>query len=327
MCVKLNEMGERKAIDSLMSLHKRQSKKDDCSLIPFDGSFFLLSADSITPATHIPAGASAEQSGSFFANTTISDIAGMAGVPDGFMAAYISPPETDFSYYAGFEQGVESVLKKHEMEHLGGDFKEGSTLSMTGVAVGHQTSDLVRRRGDIKSGHIVGVTNNLGRAASGYVYYETGYQREKGIEMMLGAKARIQEAQAISRNGGRFMMDLSDGIFSSVRQMKQDYGLGFKLVEDSAPIDPHVEKAAELSGASLRELLFSYGGDYELLFTIDNENYGKFIESMESEGINVSIIGQVWDGDNMIFDGERWEVVAEAGYEHFSEKPKLGKIG
>lgn len=324
--LKLEDLGEREIIDRLMSLHTKQSLKDDCAVIEDDKDYFLLSSDIITPETHAPKGSAPEQIGSFFANINLSDIAAMAGRPLGFMAAYSSPVNLDIGFLEDIEKGVDSVLRKHGVEHLGGDMKEGSSLSMTGIALGRQKKELTRRRSDIKSGQLVGVTNRIGRAASGYVFYRSGYRKDYGISLMLGVEARIREAQIISKFGGKFMMDLSDGIFSSVRQMKKDYGMGFKLVEDSVLPDRNVEKAAELSGASTRDLLFSYGGDYELMFTIDNDNYGNFLENMESNTVDVSIIGQVWEEDNIIFNGERWESVTGSGFEHFTCKPRLGRI-
>lgn len=324
--MKLGELGERAIINRLMSVHHRQSPKDDCSLIEDGEDYFMVSTDVVTPDTHFPKGSKPEQMGSFFASINLSDVAGMAGKPLGFMSAYAAPPETDIEFLESFESGVNKVLKNHDVEHLGGDMKEGATLTMTGIALGKQTKKLTRKRSDIGGDQLLGVTNSLGKAASGYVFYKTGYRKDLGISLMMDVQARLKEAEAISQNGARFMMDLSDGIFSSVHQMKQDYGLGFKLVEDSVTPNRYVEKAAEISGASIRELTFSFGGDYELLFTIDNGDYGDFMEKMESLGIGVSIIGQVWDGENIIFDGERWESINDYGYEHFSGKPKLGRL-
>lgn len=322
----LKDLGEREAINRLMAKHSKQQPKDDCSIIKGDKESFMISTDSITPASHLPKGSNSAQIGEFFANITLSDIAAMAGVPQGFLSAYTLPAETEIEFLEGVETGVNKVLNKYDLEHLGGDLKEGKSFTMTGIALGKQKNELIRRRADIKEGQIIGVTNSIGKAASGYIFFKSGYRKSYGIDLMLGISARIREAQAISKNGGKFMMDLSDGIFSSVSQVKNDYGIGFKLVEDSVPPDKNVEKAQELSGASLRDILFSYGGDYELLFTLDNDDYGEFLSAMESEGIEVTIIGQAWDGDNMIFDGEKWEVITQRGYEHFLAKPPLGRI-
>jgi thiamine-monophosphate kinase len=83
----------------------------------------------------------------------------------------------------------------------------------------------------------------MGRAASGYIFYRTGYRPDLGINMMLGISARIREAQIMSEYGAKFMMDLSDGVFASISQMKSDYGIGFKIVENELKPDRNVAKA------------------------------------------------------------------------------------
>ena len=62
------------------------------------------------------------------------------------------------------------------------------------------------------------------------------------------------------------------------------------------------------------------------MFTIENDNYRDFKDAMEKNRIDVSFIGDSWEGENIIFDGEKWTTINRAGYEHFREPPKLGKI-
>lgn len=326
MKLKLKELGERNIINEIYSAQAIKQTKDDCALIDMGDKYFLISTDSISTKSHIPEGTPTELIGKFLASLNLSDIAAMAGDPIGFMTAFSLDPDTDFDFLMGIERGIKKVLDKYGVENLGGDLKEGPDEVMTGIAVGSQKKDLVRKRSDIRIGQIVGVTNSLGRAASGYVYYKSKFNRTVGINLLLDFEPKLREAKLISEYGGKFMMDLSDGLFSSIYQMKHDYGVGFKIVEDELPMHRHVEKAADLSGATALELMGSFGGDYELLFTIDNSNYGNFIEAMKSEKIDVSFIGDVWDGDNMIYDGQRWNLIQEKGYEHFSKHPQLGRI-
>jgi thiamine-monophosphate kinase len=73
-------------------------------------------------------------------------------------------------------------------------------------------------------------------------------------------------------------------------------------------------------------MTLSFGGDYEILFTIENENYADFKSAMESEKIHVSYIGDTWKGDNIIFDGRSWSQIVGGGYQHFAPAPKIGSI-
>lgn len=324
--MKLGDLGERSIIERLFKMHNIRQEKDDCALIDMGEKYLLISTDSISSHTHVPVGTPPELIGSFFASLNLSDIAAMAGEPVGFMTAFSFEPDVDVDYFEGIGAGIDKVLSKYGVELLGGDMKEGPNQVMNGVAIGMQNKKLTRKRSDIKKGQIVGITNSLGRAAAGYVFYRSGFKKSLGIKLMLDFEPRINEAIKISEHGGKFMMDLSDGVFSSIHQMKHDYGLGFKIVEDELKPDKYVQKAADISGASMTDLTAGYGGDYELLFTIDNSSYGDFAKAMEAEKIDVSFIGEVWEGENMLYDGSRWNLITNKGYEHFSKSPVLGRI-
>lgn len=324
--MKLKDIGERKIIDNIFSSFNVKQEKDDCALIDVGDEYFMLSTDVIREGSHVPEGAKPRQIGKFAANVNLSDIAAMAGEPVGLLMSYLVNPEMEEDYFRELVGGVSEALKKQDTEMLGGDTKEGNELVLSGTAVGRQKKSLTRKRSQIKKGQVLGVTNKLGKAASGYVFYRSGYQKSRGVDLMLDITPRIKEAQIISEHGGKFMMDLSDGIYSSISQMQADYGVSFRLVEDELPKDRNVKKASDISGASETDIMCAFGGDYEILFTIDNEDYKDFASAMEAENIQVSFIGDVWDGDNIMNNGSHWSNITNRGYEHFSSRPKLGKI-
>lgn len=324
--MKLKELGERRIIDSIFKSFSMSQEKDDCALIDMGDEYILMSTDIIRQSTHVPAGASPRQIGKFAAAINLSDIAAMAGQPLGLLVSYLVDPETEDNYFKEVVGGIHDVLRANDAELLGGDTKEGNELVISGTAVGKQKKPLTRKRSHIAKGQIIGVTNTLGRVASGYIYYRTGYQKARGVSMMLDIHPRLREGQIISEFGGKFMMDLSDGIYSSISQMKADYGVGFKIVEDELPQNSSVKKAASLSGASPTDIMCAYGGDYELMFSIDNNHYKDFMAAMEGEKIKVSFIGEAWEGDNLLYNGSHWSKITSRGYEHFSEAPRLGSI-
>lgn len=319
--MKLSELGERNIIDEIFSALSTSQEKDDCAVIKNGRDFLLLSTDIIRESTHIPAGSDPELIGRFVANINLSDIAAMAGIPTGMLVSYLISPDADDTYLRKISESIDGELRKHGAEILGGDTKEGNELVISGAIIGHQSGKLIRRRSDIRKRQIIGVTNTLGRSAAGYVFYRTGYRKDLGIRMMLDVHARIREAQIMSEHGAKFMMDLSDGLFASMSQMKHDYGIGFKVVEDEIKLDRNVKKAAEISGKGSTEIGCSFGGDYELFFSIDNSSYRDFMAAMESEKISVSFLGEAWEGDNIMFNGKEWSRIADHGYEHFKRKP------
>lgn len=311
-------LGEREIIDILAG---KDRDIDDCAVLKCGDMDLLLSTDLITRATHLPDGTPPFLAGKFFAALNLSDIAAMAGIPEGMLISISVSPEYDIQYMEEFYHGARYELSRYGATILGGDTKEGNDFTASGTIVGRQVPDLIRKRSDIGPGQQLFVTNSLGSAASGYIYYKYGTDKEYGIRQMLDIEPRISEAQKISKNGAKFMMDLSDGIYASIYQMYRDFGTGFRIYMEKIPVAHSVEEASRISGFSVEDITLSFGGDYELLFTVDNEETEGFIHAMEAEHIEVHNIGETYNGINVIHDKGLWHPVNNRGYEHFMGIP------
>ncbi len=318
--MKLKDLGERKIIEILEYGHNGADDKDDCAIIRLGDYYVLLSTDIITKETHLPDGTDPFLAGKFFAAINLSDVAAMAGIPIGFLTSLSVSPEYDITYLEEFYKGIRYELDKFGASIIGGDTKEGISFTASGTIVGKQEPSLVRRRSDIRAGQYVLVTNSLGSAGAGYIYYKYGINRELGIRKMLDIEPRINEALKISFHGAKFMMDLSDGVYASVHQISTDFGVGFKLYGDKIPVDKDVEAAASISHYSINDIALSFGGDYELMFTVERDSLKNFVDSMLHENIEVHCIGETYNGNNVIYDGV-WVPIKNIGYEHFNKVP------
>ncbi|MFG1415630.1 MAG: thiamine-monophosphate kinase [Thermoplasmataceae archaeon] len=324
--MKISSIGERELVASMFRTGHVHGGDNDCIEIPLGKKKLLVSTDSVSYDTNIPAGASADQIGRFLAAINLSDIAAMAGNPIGMLSSFNLPGKTDSEFVLKLVESIDNELKLFDAEYLGGDTKESSVMILSGTIIGEQAERLIRRRSDIRPDQVLCVTGDLGKAAAGYTFYRLGYRKKLGIDLLMNIVPRVREAKIISENGGKFMTDLSDGIFESIYRAKRDFGIGFRLVQDEIPVNENVKKAIQLSGGTLNDMTLSFGGDYEILFTIENENYADFKSAMESEKIHVSYIGDTWKGDNIIFDGRSWSQIVGGGYQHFAPAPKIGSI-
>lgn len=324
--MKLSEIGEVGFISQLFEKGHIHGGKEDCIVLRLNKKNLLISTDSVSYLSNLPRKASASQIGKFLASINLSDIAAMAGNPLGMVASFLISPEFDVDFVDQIVEAADITLKKFDAAYLGGDSKEGTDLAISGTIVGEQSDRLIRRRSDIRKNQLLGVTGTLGRGASGYVFFRSEYRSMRGIDLMLNFEPRIREARIISELGGKFMTDLSDGLTGSIFRAKTDFGIGFRIVEDEIPLDKNVAKAAQISGANPTDIAMNYGGDYELLFTIDNSKYRDFRAAVESEKIPVSFIGETWEGGNILFDGAKWNDITGGGYEHFKKQPKIGSL-
>ncbi|WP_162509196.1 thiamine-phosphate kinase [Thermogymnomonas acidicola] len=309
----------------MFSRYVKGQSKDDCAVVPAGRDYLLISTDSLNESGHFPDGTTPEMAGRFFATVNLSDIAAMAGIPLYFVTAYTLREDVDMDYLERFEESMSRQLRRFHTELLGGDLKQGQSNVFSGTIIGRQRKSLTTLRSRIRKGQLVAVTNTLGEQASGYIFYKHGYSRSLGLKLLFSAEPRVKEALKIAEHGGaQFMMDLSDGLFSSIAQVKHDYGIGFKIVGgDDIPAGKHVDKASFISGLTRTEIACNFGGgEYELLFTVPQARYREFAQAMEDEGISVTFIGETWDGDNIIFENGSWRrITQQGGYEHFMPKP------
>ena len=86
------------------------------------------------------------------------------------------------------------------------------------------------------------------------------------------------------------MIDISDGLGSEVLHICHDSGLGCRIYQEKIPLDPTTVNMAAEFNMSVYMAALNGGEDYELLFTIGQEDHEKV-----SQMPDVSIIGHMTD--------------------------------
>ncbi len=311
----LNDLGERKIIKSLMDLYGTVVE-DDAFYFESAGEYILITTDSISKETHIPDNVNPEKAGYFFASLNLSDIAAMGGIPEFFMTSYSMKGDTDFDFFFDFNKGILDCLKKYNVSMVGGDTKEGPDFVATGIAIGRVEKDRIMKRKNVKNGDVVGVTNYLGKNAAGYYLWKNGF--DEGADILIDIEPRINEARELSRLGVKSAMDLSDGIFSVVHQLKKQTGLGFKIYYEKLPKHPIALKVMDELKIPGEEIFLNFGGEYEIFFTVNRELWDTVEKGMKQKGYMVTQIGEVWEGDNLLIKNNEEVKIEKYGYEHFT---------
>ncbi len=312
--MEMKDLGERKIIERLMDLFGTIIE-DDSFYFEDDDSFILVTTDTITRKTHIPDGVRPEKAGYFFGALNISDIAAMGGIPLYFMSAYSISRDFNFDYFISFNKGLKNCLDKYSVKMVGGDTKEGTDFNATGIVIGKTEKNFILERKNFKLGEVVGVTNSLGKNAAGYYLWKNGH--EEGADIMLDIEPRIMEARELAINGVRSAMDLSDGIFSSIAQIKRQTGTGFRIFMEMLPVNNLALEVSEKFKVPLEELVLNFGGEYELLFSVPGEKWDDIEKNMARKGFQITRIGETWEGENVLVKDGKEVIINERGYEHF----------
>ncbi len=298
--MKLSSLGERGVIDRIWEVIGRRMEYDDCSIVEKGDEYLLLTTDFIGEGTHFMPEWDFSQIGRFFASINLSDIAAMGGKPQYFMASMFFPREFEMENLENFIKGMMEILKKYNVEYLGGDMKESKIAGMSGIALGVVDKDKILKRRGAKIGDGIYLTGSLGRQAAGYYLWKNGF--EEGWKYLLDVEPRILEGRELAGKASS-CMDLSDGLLHTIQQMERINSLGFNIQFDELPIHPLAYEVSEDLKIPLETLVLSFGGEYELFFTSPSFILGKEI------GI-VDRIGGIWK------DGKRIE---GEGYAHFSK--------
>jgi thiamine-monophosphate kinase len=197
-------------------------------------------------------------------------------------------------------------------------------LSLTVTGEGEKEK-IVYRNG-AKPGDLLCVTGDLGSAYLGLLLLErekkvfqvnpgmhpelTGYDYQIG--RMLKPEARTDLYHIFQEAGIQptSMIDISDGLASEIRHLCKQSQTGCRLIEEKIPIDPQSRELAMEFKLIPSVIALSGGEDYELLFTISQNDYEKI------KLINgISIIGHMTpaeEGINLITpDGKSVPITAQ----------------
>jgi thiamine-monophosphate kinase len=202
-----------------------------------------------------------------------------------------------------FYEGVYLACEKYNVDLIGGDTassQKGFVISVT--AIGEVAPDQFVKRSTAQKGDLVCVSGDLGGAFLGLTLLE----REKKIYLenpqvqpdlenedyivgrMLKPEARRDIIKFLNDNAiiPTSMMDVSDGLSSEILHICKQSGLGCRLYEEKIPVAEPSRNAAFKFGLDPTVCALSGGEDYELLFTMKQEDYDKITFNEE-----ISVIG------------------------------------
>ena len=204
-----------------------------------------------------------------------------------------------------FYEGVFAACEKYNVDLVGGDTsssQKGFVISVT--AIGEVAPDKFVKRSTAQKGDLLCVSGFLGGSFLGLTLME----REKKIFLenpqiqpdlegedyivgrLLKPEARKEIIQFFADNDilPTSMLDVSDGLSSEILHIAKQSNVGVVLYEEKIPIHDAARKAAFKFGLDPTVCALNGGEDYELLFTIKQEDYNKIVTSED-----ISVIGYI----------------------------------
>jgi thiamine-monophosphate kinase len=308
---------------------------DDAAVIDHFGKQTVLTSDMLVEGVHFDLMYTPlKHLGYKSVIVNLSDIYAMNATPTQIILNIAISNRFSLEALDEFYNGVYTACEKYGVDLIGGDTsssQKGFIISVT--AVGEVTPDKYVKRNTAKRGDLVCVSGDLGGAYIGLLFLE----REKKIYLenpniqpdlesesyvigrLLKPEARkdIVEFFEKEKITPHSMMDISDGLSSEILHISNQSDLGCVIYEERLPIADEMKTAAYKFQIDPTACALSGGEDYELLFTIDQNDHDKMKLNQD-----ISVIGYMTErekGTNIITKGGSTYPITAQGWNAFKK--------
>lgn len=264
----------------------------------------------------------------------LSDIVAMNGKPEQITVSIAVSNRFPVEALEELYEGIHMACVHYGVDLIGGDTtssKSGLLISVTAIGVVDKTR--VVYRSGAKPNDLIVVTGDLGAAYMGLQVLE----REKEvfqanpniqpdldghdyiIERQLKPEARkdvigfLEELDVLPTA----MIDVSDGLASEVLHLCKASNTGAKVYNNKLPIDSSTSTSAIDFNLDPVTCVLNGGEDYELLFTVRQEDFEKI-----KGNPHMSIIGYMTtpeEGTYLVDSNESLVPLRAQGWNHFSQ--------
>jgi len=308
---------------------------DDAAIIDHFGKQTVITTDLLIEGVHFDlAYTPLKHLGYKCVIVNLSDIYAMNAIPAQILLSIGISNRFSVESLDEFYEGVYAACAKYGVDLVGGDTtssQKGFIISAT--AIGEVAPDKFVKRSTAQKGDLLCVSGDLGAAYVGLLFLE----REKKIFIespgvqpdlenesyvigrLLKPEARKDiieffETQEIIPTA---MMDISDGLSSEILHICKDSGLGCVLYEEKIPVHEDMKKAAFKFEIDPTACALSGGEDYELVFTISQNDYDKLLLNEQ-----ISVVGYMTEpeaGSYIITKGGNKHKITAQGWNHLAQ--------
>ncbi len=278
---------------------------EDCSVIfPKQNKNLIITSDTRTCGTHFKEDIDPYKLGNISLASSLSDVAAMGGTP-AFLILNLTLPGYNEHWISEFSKGVSYWCNKFSMSIIGGDTSKGTlNISCTIIAYASSLNSMVKS--NAKIGDAIFVSGEIGN--SYYHFLNNNYYLfEPKIEL---GKNLLNYANSCT--------DLSDGLIDGIKQIINKSNVGAKIFIDDIPLNKKLNSDNSSNITNIEDIL-SFGDDYELLFTVPNEDISALLKSCESFGEPIKRIGEITSKNiiEWLKGSELFDIDINKTYKHF----------
>ncbi|WP_407426958.1 thiamine-phosphate kinase [Arcticibacter sp.] len=289
---------------------------DDAAVLDFSGKKTLISTDLLLEGIHFDLAYTPLKHLGFKAiQVNLSDIYAMNGTASQVTVSLGLSSKFPIEAVEELYEGMLLACKQYNVDIVGGDTsasKQGLVISVT--SIGYADEEDITYRHTAQEGDLICVSGDLGAAYVGLQLLEREKQiflenpqiqpdlegKDYIIERQLKPEARQDIIFLLKELGIKptAMIDVSDGLSSELIHICTKSNKGCNLYEEKIPLDPMTYDTARSFNLDPAVCALSGGEDYELLFTIKQDDYDKIKGNPD-----VTVIGHITEpeaGMNLI---------------------------
>ena len=292
---------------------------DDCAILsPTERQNIAVTTDTLIAGVHFPKSTPARAVGHKAIAVNLSDLAAMGAEPS-WVSLAMTLPEIDESWVEEFCQGIFELCEFYNVQLIGGDTTQGP-LSITVTAQGLIPANKQITRQGAKAGDWLYVTGEIGDAALAVEHHYGNVELNDKAKSHTYQRLNYPKPRALAgqvlRDYATSAIDLSDGLIADLTHICRDSKIGVNLVLEHLPISAILSET--LGQEAALELALQGGDDYELLFTVTEDNKVGMETSLANMGIQVTCIGQVNASEKITTTlNSQPSKINVQGYEHF----------
>ncbi|HEC05093.1 MAG TPA: thiamine-phosphate kinase [Thiothrix sp.] len=274
----------------------------------------IVTTDTLISGVHFPEQTPPHAIGHKSLAVNLSDLAAMGADPAWFTLA-LTLPHQDKQWLSDFSAGLKALADKAGIQLIGGDTTKGP-LSISITAMGLAESKDLMMRSSAKDKDVIYVTHTLGDAAAGLAMLQQRFEGEDDHSCIeyLNYPTPRNDGSILIRCYANACVDISDGFLADLNHILQSSKVGAVIDLDTIPLPKALQ---DIDQQKALEYALTGGDDYELLFTVAQENQYAFEQLVQQEKrLECIAVGVIDSAINGIVSNQK-EVLTPKGYNHF----------
>lgn len=293
---------------------------DDCAITQIGANDTLaITTDTLVCGTHFLPNISASDLAYKSVAVNLSDLAAIGASP-AWVSLALTLPKVQHDWLAEFSQSLFAILNRYHVDLIGGDTTQGHlSLTLTAQGILPKGKGLFRHKAQI--GDWIFVSGTLGDSAAGLdLLLKNGNLSTEShrylVQRHLRPTPRVELGLALNAFSC-CAIDISDGLLADLGHILKKSQVGAELYLEELPLSQHLLSVHENQA---EQFALTGGEDYELCFTVSNDNREKMEQTLRSQGIKVTCIGKITPSTSGLILYKNYQIVPlpqQGGFDHF----------